>query len=473
MSDRASKEKKLLKNTIWYSLGTFSSKAAVFFLVPLYTSVLTTEEFSISDIISTLVSLVTPFFTLIISSAVFRFVLEKKENAKGYFSFGLWIVVLGSLPLLVISYLAFLHIKIISDYWVYFCLIYITTSLSTLESEFLKGLERVKLVAITEFVKTLVFVFSNVIFLICLHYRIEGYLFSFVLSNFVAILIYFFYGKVYSYITSLQSVECETKKSMLRYSVPLIPNSAMWWITNCSDRYFVSALVSVSANGLLSISYKIPSIFGLFINVFHGAWELSVIDDFENEKGQAFFRDVYQKYIEFIVIISASLILFSKILGTFLYSGDFFLAWKFSALLIISSSFHSMAGFLGTVFTTVKKTNIIFVSTALGAVINLILNYFFISLWGILGAVFATIVSCFVVYVIRRIKAREYVKICGKLYLNIFSFTLLFFEMFFVYLDYSLGWISAAFIFVTLCIINRSFFITLLNVLNSKIRRNK
>ena len=473
MSNRASKEEKLLKNTIWYSLGTFSSKAAVFFLVPLYTSVLTTEEFSISDIISTLVSLVTPFFTLIISSAVFRFVLEKKEKAKEYFSFGLWIIVLSSFPLMIISYFAFLHIKVISDYWVYFCLIYITTALSTLELEFLKGLEKVKLVTITEFVKTLVFVFSNVLFLIYLHYRIEGYLFSFVLSNFIAILIYFFYGKVYSYITSLKTVECDTKKSMLRYSIPLIPNSAMWWITNFSDRYFVSALVSVSANGLLSISYKIPSIFGLFIDVFHGAWQLSVIDDFENEKGQAFFRDVYQKYIEFIVIISASLILFSKLLGTFLYSGAFFSAWKFSALLIVSSLFHSMAGFLGTVFTTVKKTNIIFISTALGAAINLVLNYLFISMWGVLGAVLATIVSCFVVYIIRRIKAQKYVKICGKLHLNIFSFIFLFFELFFVYLDYSFGWGVALLIFVALCVINKSFFMTLLKVLSSKIRRNK
>ena len=70
-------EKKLVKNTLLLMLGNFSSKLLVFLMVPLYTSVLTTAEYATSDLLTTTINLLYPFATLMISTAVMRFCLDK------------------------------------------------------------------------------------------------------------------------------------------------------------------------------------------------------------------------------------------------------------------------------------------------------------------------------------------------------------------------------------------------------------
>ena len=45
------KYKKLLSNTIIFAIGTFASKALVFLLMPLYTRVLTNEQYGSADLI--------------------------------------------------------------------------------------------------------------------------------------------------------------------------------------------------------------------------------------------------------------------------------------------------------------------------------------------------------------------------------------------------------------------------------------
>lgn len=455
MNVDTTKKRKLMNNTIWYSIGAFSSKAISFFLVPLYTGVLTKSQYSISDLISTTVSLSIPFFSLIISSAVFRYVIEKKSQYEKIFSFGLSIILLGFIPLFVISFLVFKLIDSVAPYWRFFVIIYFITAFSTLESEFLKGQEKVKIVTVVSVIHTLVFVLCNVLFLVFLKLEIRGYFLSYIISGGCSVILFFLLGSIYKYICSPFLVPKELKKKMLSYSLPLIPNSAMWWITNSSDRYFVAFLVSISANGLLSVSYKIPSILSIFIGVFHSAWELSVVDDFENEKGKTFFNSVYQFYLEFNVIIVSFLILFSKALGRILYSGDFFEAWKMSSILILGFSFHAISGFLGSVYTAAKKTKMMFLSTLVAACVNMALNYILIRALGVVGAVIATVVSYFTVFLIRRVSVIKYVDINGNLKKNIISFCFIVVELVLVYMDNKIAFFAAGGIFITLITINR------------------
>ena len=471
MSNRAQKESKLLKNTVWFSLGTFLSKAVTFLLVPLYTSILTRAEYSISDIISTTVSLSFPFFSLIISSAVCRFALDKTGDNRKIFSVGLFVILLGLIPLSAISAVAFHFIESVRQYWGYFVAIYALTALTTLESEFLKGLEKVKLLAIVGVVQTLSFVLSNVLFLVGLGMRIEGYLLANVVSHGIAFLLYFSFGRVYRYIINPRAIEKELTSSMMQYSLPLVPNSAMWWITNSSDRYFVSAMVSIADNGLLSVAYKIPSMLSIFVSVFNSAWELSVVEDFDNEKGKSFYNAVYQRYVESCLLVSAFLVVAAKIFGKILYAASFFNAWKFSVLLIIGVTFHSLAGFLGTAFTTAKKTKMVFVSTLVGAVSNLVLNVVLILWLGTVGAVIATVVSYFLTFLIRRVAIKRHIAITGNLKRNILSFAMLLTEAVLMYVDLPASRAVALVLFLVICVLNRSMVQGMLKMVTTKLLR--
>ena len=77
------KGKELAKNTAIITIGKMSTQLISFLLLPLYTAVLSTEEYGIVDLVITYMQLLLPICTLQLEQAIFRFVLEKRDNEAG------------------------------------------------------------------------------------------------------------------------------------------------------------------------------------------------------------------------------------------------------------------------------------------------------------------------------------------------------------------------------------------------------
>lgn len=86
------KYRALARNTVIISIGTLLSKLVTFFMVRLYTGVLTPAEYSTGDLLITTVSLLTPFISFGISDGVFRFLPEYPRAKKSVFSIGIYAV---------------------------------------------------------------------------------------------------------------------------------------------------------------------------------------------------------------------------------------------------------------------------------------------------------------------------------------------------------------------------------------------
>ena len=76
------KEKLLLKNTAIVTFGKICTQLMTFLLLPVYTAVLTNEEYGIVDLLNTLVSLFIPIVTLQIEQGVFIFLIDCRDNEK-------------------------------------------------------------------------------------------------------------------------------------------------------------------------------------------------------------------------------------------------------------------------------------------------------------------------------------------------------------------------------------------------------
>ena len=105
--------KYLLKNTGLLTISNFASKVLVFLLVPLYTSVLSTEEYGIYDLIVSTVSLLYPLLTLNIVDAVMRFTMDKDVDKKQvayigirYVGISVLVIAMGLIP----CHLSLIHI---------------------------------------------------------------------------------------------------------------------------------------------------------------------------------------------------------------------------------------------------------------------------------------------------------------------------------------------------------------------------
>ena len=74
--------KYLLKNIGLLTLSNFATKLLSFFLVPLYTNVLTTAEYGTYDLFNTTIGVLLPILTLNIQDAVMRFSMDARYSKK-------------------------------------------------------------------------------------------------------------------------------------------------------------------------------------------------------------------------------------------------------------------------------------------------------------------------------------------------------------------------------------------------------
>ena len=73
------KEGNLIKNTFILALGKISTQFVSFLLLPLYTKILSTEDYGMVDLLNVFVFLLLPIVTLSISTATFRYIIDSKS----------------------------------------------------------------------------------------------------------------------------------------------------------------------------------------------------------------------------------------------------------------------------------------------------------------------------------------------------------------------------------------------------------
>ena len=420
--------KYLAKNIGLISIGTFSTSLLSFFLVPLYTSVLSTSEYGNYDLVNTTVALLMPFLTLSIEEPVMRFTLDNgKEDLKSIFTVGVKHVVIGVILAGVLT--AINHIfdvfRVIDDFWLLFILMYSFTSICNVLTYFARGLERVSDVAISGVVGTLVSIICNIVFLLPLHMGLLGYFFAHIAGSATQSLFIFFRVKCWQYIGSFRSINEDQEKSMIKYSAPMIANTVSWWVNNASDRYIVTWFNGVDVNGIYSVAYKIPTILNVFQRIFLQAWTISAVKDFDPDDKNSFFSNLYNSYNFLMVFFCSALIILDKLIARVLYAKDFFNAWVYVPFLMISIVFGALNGYIGGIFSAVKNSKMYAISTVIGAAINTILNVALVYSMGAIGAAIATAVGYWVVWIVRRRYMLKYLHIKMHLVRDYISYALL------------------------------------------------
>lgn len=394
-----SKYSELIKNTGILTIANFSSKILVFFLVPLYTSVLSTSEYGITDLIFSTVQLITPILTFNISDAVLRFTLENKKNNRDVFSISMKYTLRSLLPFSVLLFICYYYklYDVGKIHWIYIVIYYISYALNQILPTYAKGIDKLKETAISGVLSTIANVFACIIFLLVLKKGIEGYF----ISN--------IFGQVVPVFYLLIKICCKQKnkvnkqdnavleKKMLRYSLPLILTNIGWWINNTSDRYIITYFYGVAVNGLLSVAYKIPSILSVISGVFIQAWQISAMKEYGKKDSKEFYRSIFMYLNLFLFSITYVLILAIKPLSHLIYKKEFYNAWIFIPFLLLSMVFNSNAGFFSPIITSSYNTRDVALSTIFGAVANVILNVLFLKIIGTQGVAVATAISGFII----------------------------------------------------------------------------
>lgn len=375
----------------------FLPKVFSFFLVPIYTSYLTTEEYGISDLIINTASLIIPFVALSTPSAVMRFTIENKEDKRPY-QISLRIYGIGMIILLFILCIVQVIMKWNPAYLFFLYAIVGTSLLTDINMNYTRGLEKMKVITFCGVGSSFISILSNILLITVFKMGVYGFLISSVAGYlFTAIVLNISNRKQYLLKNIAMMKEPKLQKEMLQFSIPSIFSGLSWWAVSSSDRYFVSAMCGTAANGIYSVAYKIPTMLQAVQDVFGKAWVYTVYDSYHSEDGKKYIAKVYDTYM-FVLCLGCSFLITTDILmSQILYSNDFFEAWKYVPVLLLATVFNSGAGLMNTFLSVYKKTKISMKISFVVAGMNIVLNGLFILILDdTMGAAIATAVTFFV-----------------------------------------------------------------------------
>ena len=385
------------------SISNFASKILIFFLVPLYTSVLSTTEYGIYDLSISTVSLLFPIFTLNIVDAVMRFTMDENIDKKSIATIGIKYILFSIAGVaLFLFILGKLNIwQDIEGLKIYLFAYYTLYAFNQFFIQFAKGNEKVSDMSIAGVLSTVVMIVLNIICLLVLKWGLKGFFIANILSQGISA---FYLGMrlhIWNYIEwNLNNTIL--KKEMLLYSTPLITTVVGWWINSTADKYAVTILCGVAINGIFSVAYKIPQILNTFQSIFIQAWQISAIKEYGKEDTAEFYGRSFSIIIVLMCAVCSWLIFLDKPLARLLYANDFYSAWEYVPFLLISSVINCAAGLLGPILSAKKNSRPMAFAAIYGTITNIIMNIVLVILIGAQGATIATVISSLVIYYIRK-----------------------------------------------------------------------
>ena len=390
--------RELARNTFLLTISNFSSKVLIFLLVPIYTRALSTEEYGFYDLIYTSIQLLFPLLTVGITEGMMRFLINDDYRKEDVISIGQKCTVIGCAPFLLLLIInSVLHISgEIAKYSPYIMGYYFFFAIHSSQGQMLKGLNKVHIMAISGILGTATLVSTNLLLLLAFKLGLTGFYIANILGHAIPSLYIFFRVKQWKYLKKVENNLLQ--KKMILYSLPLVVNTIGWWANNASDRYVVSALCGVDVNGLISVAYKIPSIVSVLGGIFLQAWQISAIKEYEINRCSNLFKDLFVHLNALICVLSGVLIAGSKVIAKLMFANEFYSAWVFIPLLVISAMLNQAAGFVGPILNANMNSRAMAKSAFYGIVANISLNIILTLVLGPQGITIATVIGSFVIF---------------------------------------------------------------------------
>lgn len=418
------RKKELFKNTLIIGIGNIFTKAISFLLVPLFTIWLTPSQYGDYDLLFSYVSLVVPILTMQLEQAVLRYTLDDNTKGDVFFRTSIILVLINSVIFSIVfgSLVDF-------QYHLSFTFCAIMFALQVYCTEYLRGLNELKSYSIANILCGISTIFFSYIFVYHMKLGVDGLLIAFGLSYFVTSFSIIISKRLYTNFNS-ETIDLKVLKMLMFYSLPLLPNAISWWITNVSDRTIIKLFLGSSMNGIYAVSTKIPTLIAVFYSIFNLAWQQSAITSAKDniEKRIEFYNSTFKQLFLFLFSSAFCIIAITPFLYKCFLGHEYIYGINIVPILILATVFLNLAQYFGGILLGNMDSKTNGLTTVIGAVVNLILNFLLISYIGIYAAAISTMISYIIMFTMRLTKLKDLFnvkKISQYVILGMFSISIL------------------------------------------------
>lgn len=383
--------KELFKNTGIIAFGQISTKLVSFLLLPLYTSLLTTEEYGTVDLLTTYSTVLTIIVGLQMNLAIFRYLVTNRDDevrikqvcSSVMFSSVITFAIYAVIFCLIQAYLT------ISYSWYLLLHVGTTIFLNTVNS-ISRGLGRNAYYALGNFLSSTITIVLNILFLVVFRLGLKYMLIAYIIGPVVGGSIVFLKCSMWRNF-SIKSINKQDIKRILQYALPLVPNELSWSVIHASDRMIVSWVLSVAINGLIAVAAKISSIYTTFFYIFNASWTEQVVLHYKDEGGKEYICEMFDKMVSLFACFAIGIIACLPFVFSFLVGPEFSDAYGLLPLYILAVFFNVVIGLISPIYLVNNETKKVATSTMVAAFINVFVDLLLIRIIGMYAAPFSSV----------------------------------------------------------------------------------
>lgn len=402
-----SRKTELAKNTAILTVGKLCTQCISFFLLPLYTAILSAEEYGTFDLLVTYSTLLLPLVNWQLDQGLFRFMLDhrgrKAEQSKLFST-----LLLSSTVQSIVYAVIFICVEpILKIENAYFLLLYVVLHVYTaLFLQFVRGLGYSVKYTIASFISASATTIFNVIALVLLRMGLQGLFFSTLTAQFLTLLYLVFSSKSWEYF-SLKNINIKVFKRVSTYSIPLIPNNLAWWVVNASDRTIIAHFLGTAANGIYSIANKFPGVFINFYNILNLSWTETVSLHYDDEDRDEFLTETMTSLFKLFAAACFGIVACMPFVFPILINEKYDAAYNQILILMYAMLFRVLVGLYSCVYVAQKNAKKIAYTSISAAIINIVVDVILINKIQIFAASISTLVAFLSMFIVRYIDVNK------------------------------------------------------------------
>ncbi len=415
----ATSNRKVVSNSLIYTLSGLLMKCFSFFLLPLYTTFLTKEDYGVTSIANSFLSTMSFVAAFSLYSAVMRFYVDlkdKPEKLKRFYGSVVLFVLLSGIGIggLLTVFRGLLSKYVFSgiDFYpvILVCLLALIFNCQhTIYENILRSQQKAAKCSILSIAYFLVSVGLNILFVVVFRMGAVGVL----LATLVAGLLYtvFFFVDMLWHRAMTFCLDRGLLKDALKYSLPILPHNLATHIAQLISKILIGGTDTLGTLGLYTVATQFSMIADTVQTYVHNAYSPWLFEKL-NEKSTD-----YKRSIRSVVNMLCGAIGFLFI-GISLFAQDYILlflddgyaaAWKFVPLAVLVFGIKTMYYFyVSILFYHKSASRILFVSSITGSLINILLSAVMIPQWGAYGSIGADAIAMLVRVIIVVVISRRY-----------------------------------------------------------------
>ena len=241
-----SETKRLIKNTGVIAVGGMATKVVQFFLLPLYTSVLSTAEYGTVDYINTIALFLVPVVSVLMDEALFRFLIDcgTDTEKRRAVTCSVAAIAVGCSVFAVGATVVWVIFRPGNLAWV--AALVVAQALLQMAGAVLRGFGKTPSYALMNFIASVATIVLNVVFIAVFRWGVVGMLSATVIAQGGTALAFLVRERIWRYVDP-KVFDASYAADLVRYAVPLIPNKVSWTIMNMVDRLIIMNVMGASA----------------------------------------------------------------------------------------------------------------------------------------------------------------------------------------------------------------------------------